>query len=210
MGKNNKSRGKTPGPGSPKGATKGKGGKGKGKDKDDAKRTGLRGAAPWAARHAAKHAAEARARNLSPAPPGSARATLRTPEKAEQIKARVAELHNSMVKIRALRKNLNDKFFELGLILGTIKEGTLYEAKGYSSFETFVEREMDLGKSTSLRLERIPRVFQEPAAKEFGLEALLAALEALENASTPTPRPGSGQRAQQPPTLPMKPPGGKR
>src|SRR5262245_56819593 len=116
MGKNNKSRGKASGSQSKKGGGSGKGG-------GDPRRTGLRGAAPWAARHAAKHAAEARARDLSPAPPGSARATLRTPEKAEQIKARVAELHNWMVKIRALRKNLGDKFFELGTILGSIKEG---------------------------------------------------------------------------------------
>src|SRR5262245_27849217 len=204
MGKHNDSRGKQASP------TKTKGGKSGGGKSGDSRRTGLRGAAPWAARHAAKHAAEARARNLSPAPPGSARATLRVPEKAEQIKQRVAELHNTMVKFRALRKNIADKFFEMGRLLGTIKEGRLYEAKGYSSFEAFVEREIDLGKNTSLRLERIPRVFQEPAAKEFGIDGLLAALEALENATSPMPRQGSGQRAPQPPALPLKPPGGKR
>ncbi len=107
------------------------------------RRSGLRGAAPWAARHAAKHAAEARARNASPAPPGSARATLRTPEAAEQIKATVSELHNTLVRIRALRKNFNDKFYELGVLLGRIKDGELYIAKGYSSFETFLEREIE-------------------------------------------------------------------
>src|SRR4051794_28703822 len=43
------------------------------------RKLGLRGAAPWAARHAAKHAAEARARAAEPPPPGSARATIRVP-----------------------------------------------------------------------------------------------------------------------------------
>jgi hypothetical protein len=175
----------------------------------DSRRTGLRGAAPWAARHAAKHAAEARARNAQPPPPGSARATLRTPEQAEQIKAVVGELHNALVKIRALRKSLNDKFYELGQVLATIKDRQLYEAKGYSSFEAFVEREIDLGKTTSLRLERVPHVFNADAAREIGLEGLLAALDAIDSASqktahTPTPR-GSN-----PAQLPLKPPTGRR
>jgi hypothetical protein len=169
------------------------------------RRTGLRGAAPWAARHAAKHAAEARARNASPPPPGSARATLRVPEKAEQIKAKVAELHNALVQLRALRKNLAEKFYEAGRILGTIKDGNLYEAKGYTSFEAFVERELDLGKTTPLRLERVPRVFIESAAREIGLEGLIAALEAIDNATgAPAPRP------QAPAPLPLKPPAGRR
>ena len=61
----------------------GKGDKG---DKGDSKRKlGLRGAAPWAARHAAKHAAEARARAAEPPLPGSARATIRVPVGSEDI-----------------------------------------------------------------------------------------------------------------------------
>lgn len=180
--------------------------------KDAAKggrRSGLRGAAPWAARHAAKHAAEARARNASPAPPGSARATLRTPEAAEQIKAKVSELHNTLVRIRALRKNFNDKFFELGVLLGRIKDGELYVAKGYSSFETFLEREIDLSKNILLRVERVPRVFLESAAKDYGFEPLLAALESLDGITITKAAPVV-TRPQTPPPLPMKPPSGKR
>src|SRR5262245_58763418 len=70
------------------------------------RKLGLRGAAPWAARHAAKHAAEARARAAEPAPPGSARAMIRVPTGAEEIKAKIAELHNQTLKIRNLRKRL--------------------------------------------------------------------------------------------------------
>src|SRR5690349_16260616 len=64
------------------------------------RKLGLRGAAPWAARHAAKHAAEARARAAEPPLPGSARATIRTPAQAEDIKQKIAELHNSLQQIK--------------------------------------------------------------------------------------------------------------
>src|SRR5262245_43390943 len=64
------------------------------------RKLGLRGAAPWAARHAAKHAAESRARAAEPPPPGSARATIRTPSGVEEIKAQVLELHNHLEHIK--------------------------------------------------------------------------------------------------------------
>jgi hypothetical protein len=70
------------------------------------RKLGLRGAAPWAARHAAKHAAEARARAAEPPLPGSARATIRTPVDAEDIKQKVRDLHAALAKIKTLRKNL--------------------------------------------------------------------------------------------------------
>src|SRR6185436_20007094 len=63
------------------------------------RKLGLRGAAPWAARHAAKHAAEARARAAEPPPPGSARATLRVPTGAEELKVKIGELHNALLQI---------------------------------------------------------------------------------------------------------------
>ena len=47
-------------------------------------------------------------------------------------------------KLRALQKNLNDGFFELGEILGAIESRKLHEAKGYSNIETFAERELGL------------------------------------------------------------------
>ncbi|MGC4089316.1 MAG: hypothetical protein QM756_15800 [Polyangiaceae bacterium] len=151
-----------------------------------------RGAAPWAARHAAKHAAEAAARNLEPPRPGSARATLRTPEQAEAIKARVMELHDKLTRIRAMKKQLPDRFFEIGALLRHIRDGKLFDAKGYASFESFVEREIDLGsRILALRLARIPEVFQEEAARASGLDALLAALEALEQAPQKAQRPAA-------------------
>jgi len=167
------------------------------------RRLGMRGAAPWAARHAAKHAEEAAARNLEPPKPGSARGTLRTPDDADSIKQRITELHGILVRIRGLRKNLNDGFFQIGHELKHVQEQKLYEAKGFSSFETFAERELDLGKATTLKLARVPEIFLEAAARQYGVEAVLAAIDVLDERAAAMP-----QRKATParPNLPLKPP----
>jgi hypothetical protein len=172
-------------------------------DADGKRRLGMRGAAPWAARHAAKHAEEAAARNLEAPKPGSARATLRTPDAADSIKQRIGELHNVLAHIKPLRKNLPDNFFQLGLELKRIQEEKLYDAKGFSTFEGFAERELELGKATALKLTRVPAIFIESAARQFGMDAVLAALDALdEHASSAPQRKSSPAR----PNLPLKPP----
>jgi hypothetical protein len=146
----------------------------------DPKRGGPRGSAPWAARHAAKHAAEAAARNASPPPPGSARATLRTPQDADELKARLTELSQAIARVRQLKRSFSKDFWEISCVLAQIADQRLYEAKGYATFEAFAERELELGKSTALRLLRVPRVFQEAAAREIGLGGLMAALECID------------------------------
>lgn len=171
------------------------------------RKLGLRGAAPWAARHAAKHAAEARARALEPAPPGSARATIRVPTGAEEIKAKIGELHNQTQKIRTLRKRLDKGFFEIGQVLTEIQQQELYVAKGYGSFEAFLERETDLGKQTALKLIRIAHTFQKDAALDYGMDRLFAALAALDGELTGAlaPKPAPSNPGAKPP-LPLKPP----
>jgi len=168
------------------------------------RRLGMRGAAPWAARHAAKHAEEAAARNLEPPKPGSARGTLRTPDDADSLKQRISELHNVLVRVRGLRKNLDDGFYKLGLELQHVHDDKLYEDKGYSSFEAFAERELvDLGKATAVKLSRVPSVFLEAACRQFGLQATLAAIDALdEHVHSAAQRKAAPGR----PNLPMKPP----
>ena len=167
------------------------------------RRLGMRGAAPWAARHAAKHAEEAAARNLSPPKPGSARGTLRSPDDADGIKQRMSELLNVLVRIRALRKNLDDGFFKIALELKHIQDEKLYEAKGFSSFEGFAERELDLGKATTVKLARVPSIFLESVARHHSLLGVLAAIDALdEHQATATQKKASGGR----PNLPLKPP----
>src|SRR5277367_197927 len=142
--------------------------KGGGPAKEEAgkRKLGLRGAAPWAARHAAKHAAEARARAAEPPLPGSARATIRTPVDAEDIKERIRDLHAALAQIKGFRKNLGKGFFDIGLVLKDIETRRLYEAKRFPSFEAFVEREIDLGKTTALRLVRVANLFQKEGALE--------------------------------------------
>jgi len=168
------------------------------------RRMGMRGAAPWAARHAQKHAEEAAARALEPPKPGSARGTLRTPDNADSIKQRISELHNVLVRIRGLRKNLNAEFFRIGNELRHIQEQKLYEAKGFSSFETFAERELDFGKATALKLTRVPEIFLEAAALKLGADAVLAAIDTLDERAQSAPQ----RKAASPtrPNLPMKPP----
>jgi hypothetical protein len=167
------------------------------------RKLGLRGAAPWAARHAAKHAAEARARAAEPAPPGSARATIRTPSGAEEIKQKIGDLHNQTQKIRTLRKRLDRGFYDIGVLLSDIQIRELFQAKGYGSFEAFLEREIDLGKLTCFKLIKVPTVFQKDAALDFGMDRVFSALSALEGELIPKAIPSApGSK----PGLPMKPP----
>lgn len=180
-----------------------KGGDDKGAASNPKRKLGLRGAAPWAARHAAKHAAEARARAAEPAPPGSARATIRTPSGAEEIKQKIADLHAQTQKIRTLRKRLDKGFYEIGQLLGDIQVRELFQAKGFGSFEAFLEREIDLGKMTCMKLIKVPAVFQKEAALDFGMDRVFSALSALEGELIPKAIPSApGSK----PGLPMKPP----
>ncbi|MCL2723802.1 MAG: hypothetical protein FWD69_05135 [Polyangiaceae bacterium] len=189
-----------------------KGGKDAKGSKDAKRKMGLRGAAPWAARHAAKHAAEARARAAEPPLPGSARSTIRTPVAAEDIKQRIADLHNALQQIKGFRKNLNKGFFDVGVVLRDIQAKRLYEAKGFGTFEAFLERETaELGKTTALRLVRIAGLFQKDGALELGMDRIFMALMSIEAGDgIPDGRQG-GKVAPPPPlsssVLPLKPPG---
>jgi hypothetical protein len=176
------------------------------------RKLGLRGAAPWAARHAAKHAAEARARAAEPPLPGSARATIRTPAQAEDIKAKIADLHNALQQIKALRKNLQKGFFDIGSVLREIQAKRLFEAKGFGTFEAFLERETaELGKTTALRLVRIAGLFQKDAALELGMDRIFMALMSIEAGDGVTPDARTSGKIPPPPlsssVLPLKPPG---
>ena len=176
------------------------------------RKLGLRGAAPWAARHAAKHAAEARARAAEPPLPGSARATIRTPVMAEDIKAKIGELHNSLQQIKGLRKNLAKGFYDIGVVLKDIQARQLYQAKGFGTFEAFLERETaELGKTTALRLVRIAGLFLKEGALELGMDRIFMALMSIEAGDGITPDARPSGKIPPPPlsssVLPLKPPG---
>ena len=176
------------------------------------RKLGLRGAAPWAARHAAKHAAEARARAAEPPPPGSARATIRAPSGAEELKARIGQLHNALLQIRSYRKNLTKSFYDIGIVLRDIQQRKLYEAKGYGSFEAFLEREIDLGKTTALKLVKVSTTFIKEAALELGMDRLFQAIQVLDVGGENSAKTGPAPAAAPPPpraALPLKPPLGR-
>ena len=180
-----------------------------GGDKGTPKRKlGIKGAAPWAARHAAKHAAEARARAAEPAPPGSARATIRTPSGADEIKEKLNELLKCTNQLKALRKNLAKNFYEIGQLLREVQSKRLYEPRGYTSFDAFIERETELGKELGLKIARIAGLFTKEGAMEMGLDRLVQALGALDQPkdyssdskiqAAPRPPSGSIPRAVEP------------
>ncbi len=125
------------------------------------------------------------------------------PPEAEQIKAKITELYNQTQKIRTLRKRLDKGFFEIGEVLSDIQQQDLHQAKGYGSFEAFLEREVDLGKQTSLKLIKIAHTFQRDAALDYGMDRLIQALAALEGEILPKAAPSAPGSAQ---ALPLKPP----
>jgi hypothetical protein len=167
---------------------------------------GLRGAAPWVARHAAKHAEELRRRNAQPPPPGSARATLRVPEEAEQIKADVARLHQITSRIRQLCRRLDRNFYEVGELLADIQQQELHLAKGFASFEAFLDRETDLGRANALRLIRIAHTFFRETAYDYGIDRLTAALAALDGDIAPGSPSQPSSSSFSSPALPAKAP----
>ncbi|HKQ69611.1 MAG TPA: hypothetical protein VJT73_09740, partial [Polyangiaceae bacterium] len=85
--------------------------------------------------------------------------------------------------------------------------------KGYGSFEAFLEREIDLGKTTSLKLIKVSAVFVKPAALEYGMDKLFQALQVLDASAdaptksgpAPAPTPAPNPRL----ALPLKPPLGR-
>ncbi|MBI4704165.1 MAG: hypothetical protein HY744_23905 [Deltaproteobacteria bacterium] len=167
---------------------------------------GIRGAAPWVARHAAKHAAELRARNAEPAPPGSARATLRVPAEAERIKSQVAELHQIAGNIRVMRRRLDKHFYEVGELLAGVQCRELYRAKGFGSFESYLDREIDLPRPVALKLVRIAHTFLREAAYDFGYDRLVAAMAALDGEIFQSAPSAPSSRSFSSPSLPVRPP----
>jgi hypothetical protein len=111
--------------------------------------------------------------------------------KTDHLKARFTSLSAATAAIKTLKRSLQKNFFEIGVQLDRIREERLYEVKGYGSFESFVERELDLDKATCIRLSRIPRTMLREAALEAGLERACAAVAALDGDITPSAASGT-------------------
>jgi hypothetical protein len=100
--------------------------------------------------------------------------------KTDHLKARFTSLSAATAQVKALKRSVQKNFYDIGVQLDRIREERLYEVKGYGSFESFVERELDLDKATCMRLSRIPRTMLREAALEAGLERSCAAVAALD------------------------------
>ena len=72
------------------------------------------------------------------------------------------------------------------MVLKDIQTRRLYEAKRFPSFESFVEREIDLGKTTAMRLVRVVGLFQKTGALEIGMDRAFAAITAIDSAGEST------------------------
>lgn len=127
--------------------------------------------------------------------------TVRAPDGADELKLRLGRLATARGRIKTLRRSLQNNFLEIGSLLSEIEDGRLHEAKGYGSFEAFLEREVDLGVQLGLRLLRIARTFHPEAAQQAGLERSAAALDVLrgEQEATGTSGPAPNARSALPP-----------
>ncbi len=115
--------------------------------------------------------------------PGSLHAPARAPDGAEGLKVRLMAVINDLGKLRSLKRSLQKQFWEAGRILSELSRPELYQAKGYGSWESFVEREIErelaIGRTTAEELRRVVVVFQREAAEELGFERLRQALKIL-------------------------------
>jgi hypothetical protein len=146
-----------------------------------------RGAPPMLPRRMARRpdagAPAAPAAPRAPTPPGSLHAPARAPEGAESLKQRLSTVMTLMAQLRGLKRTLNRQFYDAGIVLQKLSDPDLYKAKGYGSFESFIEREVErelsIGRGLAHDLVQIARLFQRAPAEELGLDRLRGALRVL-------------------------------
>jgi hypothetical protein len=113
-------------------------------------------------------------------PTGSLHTEARTPAAAETIKQRLTALVNTQQKLGELKRSSQKHFYEIGELLHRVRDQRLYEVKGYSSFESFIEREVNLGQQFCLQSVRIFETFLPAAVTTYGFHRLVGALAALD------------------------------
>lgn len=122
---------------------------------------------------------------LTPPMPPRSRLSVREPAEADDLKAKIGALATAINQIRAVKRSIQRTFWDVGLILVDIRDRKLYVAKGYGSFEAFLEREIELGKTTSLRLARAVQIFVREPAVAAGMDRVLGAVAAFDGETEP-------------------------
>jgi hypothetical protein len=98
----------------------------------------------------------------------------------QELKVQLGKLSGATAQIATLKRNVGKGFYEIGGILGRIRDEKLFVVKGYGSFESFLERELDINKVSSLRMVRIAEVLKREDAVAAGFERAAAAVAALD------------------------------
>jgi hypothetical protein len=138
-------------------------------------------------------------------PTGSLHTEARTPAQAESIKQRLTMLVNTQQKLAEMKRSHQKHFYEIGELLHRVRDQRLFEVKGYSTFESFIEREVNLSQQFCLHAVRIFETFLPAAVQQYGYARLAAAVDALDpNASMPTTSSGNEPRMARSPIPPHK------
>jgi hypothetical protein len=114
-------------------------------------------------------------------PTGSLHTMAREPAQAAALKQRLTALMAAQQRLGELKRTATKNFYEVGGILRKIRDERLYEVKGYSSLDAFVERELALGPQFCRDAVRIQELFLPEAAQAYGIARLSHALRALED-----------------------------
>ncbi len=122
---------------------------------------------------------------LTPPTPPRSRLSVREPAQADDLKMKIGALATAINQIRAVKRSIQRSFWDVGNILVDIRDRKLYVAKGYGSFEAFVEREIELGKTISLRLVRAVEIFVREPAVAAGMDRVLSAVAAFDGETEP-------------------------
>ncbi len=117
-------------------------------------------------------------------PTGSLHTEARIPAEAERIKQRLTALVNVQQKLGDLRRSSNKNFYEIGALLHRVREERLFEVKGYSSLESYIEREVNLSQQFCRDAIRIVETFLPEAASSLGFSRLSAAIKAIDDEPT--------------------------
>lgn len=111
-----------------------------------------------------------------------------------ELKAQLGRLSSATSQISGLKRSINKSFYDVGVLLNQIRNERLYEVKGYGSFESFVEREIDMNKVLCLKTARIAEAIQRDQALAAGFERAVAAVSALDGTVEPTAAAAPGSR----------------
>jgi hypothetical protein len=131
-------------------------------------------------------------------PTGSLHTEAREPAQAESLKARLTALMAAQQKLAELKRSANKNFYEIGEVLHRVREQRLFEVKGYGSFDTYLDREVNLGQQFCNQAVRIYETFLPAAASSLGFARLSAAIRAIDDEPTGTVATETGRGARSP------------